>query len=86
MNCDAVIVVAPASVDFSSTQHLDTVRAFLLRRYEICNLSIGTWHWGPFPIAPGQVRLLNMQGKGFPNDNLVARLDEGLGTLVEVAT
>jgi hypothetical protein len=27
-----------------------------------------------------------MQGKGFPNDNLVARLDEGLGTLVEVAT
>ena len=86
MNCDAVSVVAPASVDFSATQHLDTVRAFLLRRHEICNLSIGTWHWGPFPIAPGQVRLLNMQGKGFPNDNLVARLDEGLGTLVEVAT
>jgi ureidoglycolate hydrolase len=86
MNCDAVIVVAPASVDFSSPAHLDTVRAFALRRHEICNLAIGTWHWGPFPLQPGTVRLLNVQGKGFPNDNLVARLAGDLGTVVEVAT
>ncbi len=86
MNCDAVLVVAPAAVDFSSPEHLETVRAFVLRRHEICNLAIGTWHWGPFPLASGQVRLLNVQGKGFPNDNLVARLDTWLGTLVEVLT
>jgi ureidoglycolate hydrolase len=86
MNCDAVLVVAPASVDFSSPEHLESVRAFVLRRHEICNLAIGTWHWGPFPIGPGHVRLLNVQGKGFPNDNLVARLDDGLGALVEVVT
>jgi ureidoglycolate hydrolase len=86
MNCDAVLVVAPASVDFSSPEHLESVRAFVLRRHEICNLAIGTWHWGPFPIGPGHVRLLNVQGKGFPNDNLVARLDDGPGPLVEVVT
>jgi ureidoglycolate hydrolase len=85
MNRDAVVVVAPAAVDFSSAEHLATIRAFLLRRYEIANLAIGTWHWGPFPVAPGQVRLLNVQGKGFPNDNLVAHLARDLGTVVEVA-
>ncbi len=76
MNCDAVLVVAPASVDFSSPEHVDTIRAFVLHPFEICNLAIGTWHWGPFPTGPGRVRLLNVQGKGFPDDNLVARLDE----------
>jgi ureidoglycolate hydrolase len=86
MNCEAVVVVAPAAVDFSVPEHLDTVRAFVLRRHEICNLAVGTWHWGPFPIAPGQVRLLNVQGKGFPDDNLVARLDQDLGVLVEVVS
>jgi ureidoglycolate hydrolase len=78
------MVVAPSSVDFSSVEDLDTVRAFVLRPLEICNLSIGTWHWGPFPVAPGRVRLLNVQGKGFANDNLVSRLDGQLGTLLEV--
>jgi ureidoglycolate hydrolase len=85
MNGDAVVVVAPAEVDFSSPDHLETVRAFVLRRYEICNLAIGTWHWGPFPLEPGRLRLLNVQGKGFPNDNLVAHLARDLGAVVEVA-
>ncbi|MBV8951877.1 MAG: ureidoglycolate lyase [Actinobacteria bacterium] len=82
MNCDAVLVVAPATVDFCSPDQLDTIRAFVMRPYEICNLAIGTWHWGPFPTRPGRVRLLNVQGKGFPDDNLVARLDDQ--ALVEV--
>ena len=85
MNCDCVVVVAPAEVDFSSPAHLDTIRAFVLRRHEICNLAVGTWHWGPVPISPGRLRLLNVQGKGFPNDNVVAHLARDLGTVVEVA-
>lgn len=84
MNCDAVLVVAPASVDFSAPEHARTIRAFRLPRYAICNLAIGTWHWGPFPVAPGRVRLLNLQGKGFPDDNAVAHLTRDLGIRVEV--
>lgn len=81
---DAVLVVAPASVDFSSPGDAATIRAFRLPRHAICNLAIGTWHWGPFPTGPGRVRLLNLQGKGFPNDNAVAHLTRDLGVRVEV--
>jgi ureidoglycolate lyase len=81
---DAVLVVAPPAVDFSDPAHLDAVRAFVLRPHDAVNLALGTWHWGPFPAAPGGVRIANVQGRGYPTDNAVADLAATLGTVVEV--
>jgi ureidoglycolate hydrolase len=81
---DAVLVVAPAAVDFSDAAHLDTVRAFVLHPHEAVNLALGTWHWGPFPIVPGSVRIANVQGRGYPTDNGVADLAGALSTVLEV--
>ncbi|MGH9026722.1 MAG: ureidoglycolate lyase [Acidimicrobiia bacterium] len=81
---DAVLVVAPPAVDFSDPAHLDTVRAFVLHPHEAVNLALGTWHWGPFPVAPGEVRIANMQGRGYSTDNAVADIARELGAVVEV--
>jgi ureidoglycolate hydrolase len=85
MNMDAFVVVAPRDVDFSAADHLSTIRAFVLRRYECVNLARGTWHWGPFPVSEGRVQLFNVQGKRFAEDNAIAYLERDNGTLVEVA-
>jgi hypothetical protein len=29
----------------------------------------GTWHWGPFPVAEAEVRLFNVQGLRYAEDN-----------------
>jgi hypothetical protein len=29
----------------------------------------GTWHWGPFPVAADAVRLFNVQGLRYAEDN-----------------
>jgi ureidoglycolate hydrolase len=81
---DVVLVVAPSEVDFSDPADLDTIRAFVLRPHEAVNLALGTWHWGPFPVAPGGVRIANVQGRGYPTDNGVADLAVDLSTIVEV--
>ena len=83
MNMDAVVVVAPSDVDFSSPSDLDRVEAFVLRQHQCVNLARGTWHWGPFPIRHGRVQLLNIQGRRFAEDNGVAYLERDLGVLVE---
>src|SRR5205807_392022 len=51
MNADAVVVVAPAAVDFSKSEQFDTVRAFALPRHTCAHLHRGTWHWGPYPVV-----------------------------------
>ena len=76
MDTDAVIVVAAASVDFANDQDLDEVQAFRLRRYQCVHLWRGTWHWGPYPIGSRSVRLLNVQGRGYPRDNGVVQFDD----------
>ena len=38
------------------------------------NLALGTWHWGPYPLMD-HVDLVNVQGKGFADDNEVAHLE-----------
>ena len=73
MSGDAIMVVAPAEIDFSDPAHLDTVRAFTLARYTCVHLRRGTWHWGPYPIGADSVQIFNIQGRGYPNDNGVAR-------------
>jgi ureidoglycolate lyase len=77
-----VLAVAPSTYDFSTTDHLSSVRAFLCDGSAGVNLSLGTWHWGPYPLMH-DVDLVNVQGAGFVNDNEVAHLRRDLGVVVE---
>ena len=74
MSGDAVVVVAPADVDFSEPAHFDTVRAFALPRHTCVHLHRGTWHWGPYPVGADEVQIFNIQGRGYPKDNGVVEL------------
>jgi ureidoglycolate hydrolase len=83
MNVAALVVVAPAGLDFSEPAHLDQTEAFVLRPLDCVNLAVGTWHWGPYPLAPGRVRLLNIQGRRYAEDNKVVYLERDLGVVIE---
>lgn len=74
LNCDAVVAVAPASVTFGSVDDIAWVRAFRLVPQDVLVLHAGTWHWGPFPIGEEPVRLLNVQGRRYAEDNASADL------------
>lgn len=78
----ALVVVAPARYDFSSVDHLEHVRAFVMDGTAGINLAIGVWHWGPYPIHD-HVDLVNVQGAGFADDNEIAHLERDLGVVVE---
>jgi hypothetical protein len=84
MSGDAVVVVAPAAVDFSRPEHFDTVRAFALPQYTCVHLHRGTWHWGPYPVGADHVRVFNIQGRGYPNDNGVVALTRDHGVVFAV--
>jgi ureidoglycolate hydrolase len=80
-----VIIVGPPDVDFSSADHLDTLRAFVCDGSVGINLALRTWHEGPFPLG-SHVDLVNVQGKHvLENDNEVAHLERDLGVVVDVA-
>ena len=78
-----LLVVAPKEFDFSSEDHLSSVRAFICDGTAGVNLALGTWHWGPYPIHD-EVDLVNVQGKNFATDNEIAYLERDLGVVVEV--
>lgn len=78
-----LLVVAPGDCDFSTRDHLGHVRAFICDGSAGVNLSLGTWHWGPYPLTD-EVDLVNVQGKGFADDNEVAYLERDLGAVIEV--
>ena len=84
MSADALVVVAPAGVDFSRPEHLDTVKAFALPQYSCVHLHRGTWHWGPYPVGAEEVRVFNIQGRGWPTDNKVVELARDHGVVFEV--
>ena len=84
LNVESVVAVAPASVDFSEAPDLDTVRAFRLQPLEAFALARGTWHWGPFPIGPEPVRMFNVQGKRYAEDNAFVDLVATAGAVFEV--
>ena len=86
VDADAVIVVAPPDVDFSQAGHLDTVRAFVVARHNCVHLHRGTWHWGPYPIGTTNVRIFNIQGRGYPSDNDVTRFARDFGVIFGVST
>jgi len=69
LNGPAIVAVAPAGVDFSDPAHLEAVRAFRLEVQDALVLARGTWHWGPFPVAEPVVRLFNVQGRRYAEDN-----------------
>jgi ureidoglycolate hydrolase len=74
MDVDAVLVVAPPGTEFERPDDFDAVRAFALPALTPVLLHRGTWHWGPFPIHGDAVRLLNVQGRRYPEDNECVRL------------
>ncbi len=78
-----LLVVAAAEWDFSTADHLEHVRAFVCDGSAGVNLALGTWHWGPYPVTD-YVDLVNVQGKGFADDNEVAYLERDLDVVVEV--
>ena len=84
IDADAVVVVAPPDADFSAPAHFDAVRAFALPRLTCVHLHRGTWHWGPYPVGADQVRMFNIQGRGYPNDNGIAWLARDHGIVFEV--
>jgi hypothetical protein len=84
MSDDALVVVAPAGVDFSEPAHFDTVEAFALPRHTCVHLHRGTWHWGPYPVGADHVRIFNIQGRGYPNDNGVVQLTRDHGVVYAV--
>ncbi len=85
MTSDAYIVVAPASVDFTSSDHFLEVAAFRVPQHVPVHLNRGTWHWGPYPLGADSLRIFNIQGRGYVNDNEIAWLNRDHNTTYEVA-
>ncbi len=83
LNVPAVIAVAPADIEFTEEGDTDLIRAFRLEPLEPLVLHRGTWHWGPFPIEGDEVRLFNVQGLRYAEDNRCADL-AGKGLSVDV--
>ena len=70
----AVIAVAPAHDPLETEAGAGSIRVFLLQPQDAIVLHRGTWHWGPFPVGAPSVRLLNVQGLGYAQDNACADL------------
>lgn len=67
-----LVVATPASglPDVATAEEAAALlRTFLLAPLDCVVLHAGTWHWGPFPVAPGTIRLLNVQARGYLGDN-----------------
>jgi ureidoglycolate hydrolase len=69
LNVPGIIAVAPADVGFEGAGDLDSIRAFALQPLQVLVLHRGTWHWGPFPLGTETIRLLNVQGRRYIEDN-----------------
>jgi ureidoglycolate hydrolase len=84
LNVDAVVACAPAGAEFTDPSDLDAIVAFRLRPLDTFVLHRGTWHWGPFPLGSEPVRLLNVQGQRYAEDNDSVDLLDRTGAAVEV--
>ncbi len=84
VDADAYVVVAPAAVDFCEPSHADEIRAFALPQFSVVHLARGTWHWGPYPLTAERVRIFNIQGRGYRDDNGIAWLARDHDIFVEV--
>jgi ureidoglycolate hydrolase len=84
LNVAAVVAVASGRVDFSRRDDVRAVRAFAIQPLDCFVLNPGTWHWGPFPLGREAVRLLNVQGARYAEDNASVDLAARTGAAVEV--
>ena len=81
----AVLAVAPSTTSFDDARDLNAIRAFVLEPGQTIVLHRGTWHWGPFPIrGASSVRLLNVQGARYADDNASVDVTARTGARVEV--
>ena len=70
LDVPAVIAVAPGRRGFLRARRTpSSIRVFRLEPLQPLVLHRGTWHWGPFPIAADAVRLFNVQGLRYAEDN-----------------
>jgi ureidoglycolate hydrolase len=76
LNGRSLIAVAPAFLDFGNAAHVESVHAFVLEPLVCIVLHRGTWHYGPFPLGPEPLRLLNLQGRRYEEDSDFVDLDE----------
>jgi len=81
----AVIAVAPADDPLESPADAERIEAFVLRPLDSIVLDRGTWHWGPYPLGAPAVRLFNVQGLRYAEDNDRADL-RARGLTFDVAT
>jgi len=85
LDASSVLAVAPATTTFDAPADVHTVRAFVVEPGQTIVLHRGTWHWGPFPIGgAASVRLLNVQGRRYADDNASVDLTARTGQVVEV--
>jgi ureidoglycolate hydrolase len=70
LDVPAVIAVAPAVAQFATPDDVDSIHVFRLEPLEPVVLHRGTWHWGPFPVEDDAVRLFNVQGLRYAEDNV----------------
>lgn len=83
INCDAIVAVAPSDEAFDTPEGIDRIRAFLIGPLDVLVLDRGTWHWGPFPLGDDPVRLLNVQGLRYAEDNASVDL-AATGSVAEI--
>jgi ureidoglycolate hydrolase len=83
LDVPAVIAVAPAGVDFSDEKDWSDIHVFRLDPLQPLVLDRGTWHWGPFPVEADEVRLFNVQGLRYAEDNACVDL-AAKGLAIEV--
>jgi hypothetical protein len=69
LDVPAIIAVAAADVAFTGPGDAEAIRVFRLEPLEPLVLDRGTWHWGPFPVSAPAVRLFNVQGLRYAEDN-----------------
>jgi ureidoglycolate hydrolase len=86
LDVPAVIAVAPADVEFERPDEVDSIRVFRLEPLQPFVLHRGTWHWGPFPVEAAEVRLFNVQGLRYAEDNRCVDLaSNGLSVEVDLS-
>jgi len=83
LDANAVIAVAPADSRPGAPGEQPGLRAFTLPPLTPVVLHRGTWHWGPYPLAAEAVRLFNVQGLRYREDNESVDL-EAIGASVDV--
>ena len=86
LNCRSWIAVAPAFVDFSSPVQVESVRAFLLDPLACIRPASRHLALRAVPARAEPVRMLNVQGRRYEEDNAYVDLDQATGVRVTVRT